>query len=95
MSSRLQEEKKIPDGQAEEVDHKGHEEQKDGIRKGALDEAIGEAKEKQARTPWHREGSDQPPVKRDRRASAMTKGESRFLEIGPLHVHLRVMGLIF
>lgn len=70
--------KKIPDGQAEEVDHKGHEEQEDGIRKGALDDAIGEVKEKQARTPWHREGSDQPPVKRDRTASAMTKGESGF-----------------
>jgi hypothetical protein len=28
----------------------------------------------QARTPWHREGSDKPPVKRMRSAGAMTKG---------------------
>lgn len=41
-----------------------------------LDEQIGQAKELQARTPWHREGSDKPPVKRLRRAGAMTKGES-------------------
>ncbi|TAQ84453.1 hypothetical protein B7494_g7222 [Chlorociboria aeruginascens] len=40
-----------------------------------LDDAIGEAKELQARTPWHREGSDQPPVKRNRSAGAMTKGK--------------------
>lgn len=31
-------------------------------------------KEKQARTPWHREGVDQPPVSRPRSASAMTRG---------------------
>jgi hypothetical protein len=39
-----------------------------------IDNAIGEAKELQARTPWHREGSDRPPVKRMRSAGAMTKG---------------------
>jgi len=39
-----------------------------------LDHAIGEAKELQARTPWHREGTDKPPVKRQRSAGAMTKG---------------------
>lgn len=39
-----------------------------------IDNAIGEAKELQARTPWHREGSDKPPVKRMRSAGAMTKG---------------------
>ncbi|KAI9752993.1 MAG: CAAX farnesyltransferase (FTase) subunit beta [Chaenotheca gracillima] len=40
-----------------------------------LDDAIGDQKEKQARTPWHREGSDLPPVKRPRSAGAMTKGK--------------------
>ncbi|KAI9673188.1 MAG: hypothetical protein M1817_003051 [Caeruleum heppii] len=38
-------------------------------------EAIGEEKEKQARTPWHREGTDVPPVARQRSAGAMTKGK--------------------
>ncbi|OCK74933.1 hypothetical protein K432DRAFT_437769 [Lepidopterella palustris CBS 459.81] len=32
-------------------------------------------KEKQIRTPWHREGSDKPPVARQRSAGAMTKGK--------------------
>lgn len=41
---------------------------------GSLDRKIGEAKELQKRTPWHREGADQPPVKRLRSAGAMTKG---------------------
>ncbi|KAI9730783.1 MAG: hypothetical protein M1818_008063 [Claussenomyces sp. TS43310] len=42
---------------------------------GQLDEKIGEAKELQKRTPWHREGSDAPPVRRLRSAGAMTKGK--------------------
>jgi hypothetical protein len=41
---------------------------------GSLDKKIGDAKELQTRTPWHREGADQPPVKRLRSAGAMTKG---------------------
>jgi calcium uniporter protein, mitochondrial len=59
--------------QAKELNKKGQEKQEDGI-KSQLDDTIGEAKELQARTPWHREGSDQPPVKRNRSAGAMTKG---------------------
>lgn len=39
-----------------------------------IDNAINEEKELQARTPWHREGADQPPVRRNRSAGAMTKG---------------------
>jgi hypothetical protein len=39
-----------------------------------IDNAIGQAKELQARTPWHREGSEKPPVRRRRSAGAMTKG---------------------
>ncbi|KAF2130514.1 hypothetical protein P153DRAFT_422399 [Dothidotthia symphoricarpi CBS 119687] len=36
---------------------------------------LDEDKGKQIRTPWHREGSDQPPVARQRSAGAMTKGK--------------------
>jgi hypothetical protein len=61
--------------QAKELNQKGLDKQEDGFN-NQLDNAIGEAKELQARTPWHREGSDQPPVKRRRSAGAMTKGIS-------------------
>lgn len=37
-------------------------------------------KGKQARTPWHRQGSDVPPVARPRSASAMTKGEQASID---------------
>lgn len=36
---------------------------------------LQEDKGKQIRTPWHREGSDIPPVARQRSAGAMTKGK--------------------
>lgn len=39
-----------------------------------LEDAIAQEKEKQTRTPWHREGSNVPPVARQRSAGAMTKG---------------------
>lgn len=35
---------------------------------------VAEDKSKQIRTPWHREGSAEPPVARQRSAGAMTKG---------------------
>ena len=35
---------------------------------------LAEDKGRQIRTPWHREGSDVPPVARERSAGAMTKG---------------------
>lgn len=38
------------------------------------DGSVSQEKEKQTRTPWHREGSNMPPVSRPRIASAMTKG---------------------
>ncbi|KAF2754934.1 hypothetical protein EJ05DRAFT_533124 [Pseudovirgaria hyperparasitica] len=38
-------------------------------------EAVVASKEKQIRTPWHREGSDKAPVARQRSAGAMTKGK--------------------
>lgn len=40
----------------------------------AFDAAIADDKSKQLRAPWHREGADIPPVKRQRSAGAMTKG---------------------
>jgi hypothetical protein len=54
---------------------------------------LQEDKGKQIRTPWHREGSDKPPVARQRSAGAMTKGKllttpSRMLKIVlPLTTH--------
>lgn len=36
--------------------------------------ATTQEKENQTRAPWHREGSDMPPVARQRSAGAMTKG---------------------
>ncbi|KAH4014780.1 calcium uniporter protein [Parastagonospora nodorum] len=47
---------------------------------------LEEDRGKQIRTPWHREGSDVPPVARQRSAGAMTKGKllttpSRMLKI--------------
>lgn len=39
-----------------------------------FDTAIEEEKEKQTRAPWHRQGADTPPVRRQRSAGAMTKG---------------------
>ena len=53
---------------------------KDLNRKGTdnkmsqFDDAIKAEKEKQARTPWHREGVDQAPASRPQTASAMAKG---------------------
>lgn len=39
------------------------------------DAKVSEQQEKQIKAPWHREGSDAPPVRRQRSASAMTKGK--------------------
>ncbi|KUJ15166.1 uncharacterized protein LY89DRAFT_618982 [Mollisia scopiformis] len=60
--------------QAKALNQKGLEDQESGFN-NQIDNAIGQAEELQARTPWHREGSDQPPVKRPRSAGAMTKGK--------------------
>ncbi len=56
---------------AKDLNQKGLDEQE-----SKLDEAIAQEKEKQQRTPWHREGSAVPPVQRQRSAGAMTKGKS-------------------
>ncbi len=40
-----------------------------------FDTAVAEDQEKQQRAPWHREGVDVAPVRRQRSAGAMTKGK--------------------
>lgn len=40
-----------------------------------FDRAVAEDKNRQIRTPWMRDGSDEPPVARQRSAGAMTKGK--------------------
>lgn len=39
-----------------------------------FDNAVAQEHEKQERTPWHRQGAEEPPVRRQRSAGAMTKG---------------------
>ncbi|KAF2178375.1 hypothetical protein K469DRAFT_599714 [Zopfia rhizophila CBS 207.26] len=55
---------------AEKLDHNVTQEEKDEYERKLVED-----KEKQIRTPWHREGSDQPPVARQRSVGAMTKGK--------------------
>ena len=54
---------------ASELNHNITQEEKDDFAR-----KLQEDKGKQIRTPWHREGSDKPPVARQRSAGAMTKG---------------------
>ncbi len=56
---------------AKDLNQKGLDDQE-----SQLSDAISREKEKQMRTPWHREGSNIPPVERQRSAGAMTKGSS-------------------
>lgn len=65
------------ESKAKELNQKGLDDQEkhDEVEyDGQIDEKIGEAKELQQRTPWHREGADKPPVRRMRSSGAMTKG---------------------
>jgi hypothetical protein len=73
-STSLQRKKDYAD-QAKELHQKSADKHEDEFN-SQIDDAIGQAKELQTRTPWHREGSDKPPVKRMRSAGAMTKGPS-------------------
>lgn len=50
-------------------------------RPSELDDAVSHVKQNQRKTPWQREGSQTPPVKRERNASAMTKGELSSLKL--------------
>ncbi|KAL8967820.1 MAG: hypothetical protein Q9197_005220, partial [Variospora fuerteventurae] len=54
---------------------KNAQERRDNAAEPDLDEAVAQEKEKQTRAPWHREGSNTPPVARQRSASAMVKGK--------------------
>lgn len=72
-STSIWREEKSYSEKARELNQKGRDKEEDWFD-NQLDNAIGEQKEIQARTPWHREGSDKPPVRRNRSAGAMTKG---------------------
>lgn len=48
----------------------------DEAHKSDFEKSIAREKEKQTKAPWHREGSNVPPVARPRSAGAMTKGTS-------------------
>lgn len=58
---------------AKALNQQGLEDQEEAV-KSQIDDNVEQLKENQVRTPWHREGSDKPPVRRLRSASAMTKG---------------------
>lgn len=49
--------------------------QSNDVQEPDLNTAIAQQKEKQTKAPWHREGSNTPPVARQRSAGAMTKGK--------------------
>lgn len=46
--------------------------------KAQYESMVQHSKERQMRSPWMREGSDQPPVARQRSAGAVTKGVFRW-----------------
>lgn len=61
--------------QIKELNKKGQDlEENKSIETNQIDDKIGIAKEKQARTPWHREGLESPPVRKSRSTGAMAKG---------------------
>ena len=48
----------------------------DELAEGVDEDNVAQAKDKQHKRPWMREGVDHAPVRRQRSAGAMTKGES-------------------
>ena len=58
---------------ARELNQKGLDEQEKSFN-SQIDSAVGEARELQKKAPWHRAGSDEPPVEKLRKASTITKG---------------------
>ncbi len=58
---------------AKDLNQKGQDEQQ-----ADFDSQVADQKQKQARTPWHREGSAVAPVSRPRSAGAMAKGTTIF-----------------
>jgi hypothetical protein len=67
----------------EELSRKGMGLQEKGetTKDGQIVDAFGDAKEKQTRTPWHREGPEQPPIRKLRSGRETPKG-------GPSYSHL-------
>ena len=61
--------KKSPSQTASELNQQGLDFQEKGVK-----EKLEEAQENKIKTPWHRAGSDTPPVEQDGSAGAMTKG---------------------
>ncbi|KAI4269956.1 MAG: hypothetical protein L6R38_007274 [Xanthoria sp. 2 TBL-2021] len=53
----------------------------DDAAKTDINEAIAQEKEKQTRAPWHREGSNRPPVARQRSAGKLLTTPSRLLKL--------------
>ena len=68
-------------GAAKEFHNKG-----DEAQESKFEASVAQEKEKQTRTPWHREGSSTPPVARPRQASAMAKGTSSIVEAQDLAI---------
>ncbi len=74
FSSSVRGSKEVASGtdRAKRLKQDEQEEQEDQFDK-QIDDSVGEARELQARRPWHREGSDEKPVKR-MDAGSTTKG---------------------
>lgn len=53
-------------------------------RESTIEKAISADKDKQNKAPWHREGSDIPPVARQRSAGAMIKGSRTSMRLSTL-----------
>jgi len=66
--------------QAKELNRKGIELREKGetTKDGQINYAFGDAKEKQTRTPWHREGPEQPPIRKLRSGREMPKGRASY-----------------
>ena len=53
----------------------------------SIEDSIAQEKGKQQRAPWHREGSNVPPVARPRSAGAMTKGMTFAIPLECIKAH--------
>lgn len=73
------------------IRHVSYEQQAKDLNQKGVDKQLddhdakiaGEDQEKQRQAPWHREGSDKPPVHTQRQASAMTKGKFPYVFVCP------------
>jgi calcium uniporter protein, mitochondrial len=53
-----------------------------------LNDVVDHQKDRQRERPWHREGADEPPVRRQRSAGAMTKGKKTTIQLPQLRAFL-------